>query len=142
MKTLLYRIIQMSWGLPQTLLGFILYLRYKTCPHFNYKGSIVTRWPRGGGLSLGMFTFIEKYTVRYDYLYKHEYGHTIQSLILGPFYLFLIGIPSFIWASLPSLKRKRLREGIPYDSFIVERSADRFGGNTHENRNSHRPRSY
>jgi len=26
----------------------------------------------------------------------HEYGHTIQSIILGPLYLLIIGIPSSI----------------------------------------------
>ena len=31
-----------------------------------------------------------------DYL-SHEYGHTIQSYILGPLYLLVIGLPSILW---------------------------------------------
>jgi len=33
-----------------------------------------------------------------DHLYIHETGHSYQSRLLGPFYLFLIGIPSLISA--------------------------------------------
>jgi hypothetical protein len=28
---------------------------------------------------------------------QHELGHSIQSLILGPLYLIVIGLPSWIW---------------------------------------------
>ncbi len=56
----------------------------------------------------------------------HEYGHTVQSLILGPLYLFVIGIPSFLWA-LPPATRWRARHKIPYSALYTERWADRNG---------------
>lgn len=28
---------------------------------------------------------------------KHEYGHQLQSYILGPLYLLIIGLPSGLW---------------------------------------------
>lgn len=126
---LLYRLIQLTWGLPQTLLGALLYLRYRQCPHEVYRGAIVTRWPRGGGVSLGMFIFIEDTGSRDEYILKHEYGHTVQSLLLGPLYLVVIGIPSFIWANLPFFEKRRHKRQVPYNSFIVEKTADRLGGN-------------
>ncbi len=57
----------------------------------------------------------------------HEYGHTIQSLILGPFYLIIIGIPSTLWGFLPSLNKKRKNEGLSYFSFYTEKWANYLG---------------
>ena len=132
MKIFLYRLVQCIWGFPQTLVGFIIYLKYKHSPHSFYKGSIITYWHRGGGVSLGMFIFVENSIGRKDEITKHEYGHTIQSLILGPFYLIVVGIPSFIWCNLPYFRNKRLKEKIPYNSFIIEKCADWLGGNLKE----------
>lgn len=129
MKVFLYRFLQLSWGLPQSIGGFLLYLRYIKAPHYSYKGSIVTNWPKKGGISLGMFTFVEDRKGRQEYVSKHEYGHTIQSLILGPLYLIIVGVPSFIWANIPYFRNKRERKHIAYNSFIVEKLADKLGGN-------------
>lgn len=129
MKVFLYRLAQLTWGLPQSLGGLILYLKYRNSPHHIYKGSIVTNWPKRGGISLGMFTFIENKDGRQEYIKRHEYGHTIQSLILGPLYLIVVGIPSFIWANIPYFINKRKRKHIAYNSFIVEKTADKLGGN-------------
>ena len=57
----------------------------------------------------------------------HEYGHTIQSLILGPLYLIVIGIPSTLWGFLPFLNKKRKSEGISYFSFYTEKWANHLG---------------
>ena len=129
MKVLIYRIIQLTWGLPQTLVGFIIFLKYRNCPHHTYKGAIVTNWTQRGGISLGMFIFVEERINRQEYIQKHEDGHTIQSLILGPFYLLIVGIPSFAWANLPYFEEKRRSKHIPYNDFIVEKIADKLGGN-------------
>ena len=52
-------------------------------------------------------------------------GHTIQSLILGPLYLIVIGIPSTMWAFL--FEKKRKDEQIPYGAFFAEKWANRLG---------------
>ena len=56
----------------------------------------------------------------------HEKGHRIQSKILGPFYLIVIGLPSLIWATLHSSVRRL--GTIDYFSFYTEKWADRLGG--------------
>ena len=61
----------------------------------------------------------------YSRLLVHEYGHTIQSLILGPLYLIVIGIPSTMWAFL--FEKKRKDEQIPYGAFFTEKWANRLG---------------
>ena len=128
-KKAIYRILQFTWGLPQSLVGLALFIKYKDSPHHDFKGSIVTNWPVSGGISLGMFTFVENKKGRQEYVQNHEYGHTLQSLILGPLYLFLIGIPSYTWANLPYYVKKRKLNHIAYNSFIVEKTADILGGN-------------
>lgn len=50
-----------------------------------------------GGLTLGPYINGKNLHVGTD-LYKHEYGHTIQSRILGPLYLTKVAIPSGISA--------------------------------------------
>lgn len=138
-KRILYFIIQCVWGLPQTLAGFILFLVNITKKHYFYHGSIVTEWPSSSSVSLGLFVFVTSrpiYAKRMEKrlgsreasraLLVHEYGHTVQSLALGPLYLPLIGIPSLVWATSPKQRAKRDR-GLPYSAFWTERSANRLG---------------
>lgn len=59
-------------------------------------------------------------------LLVHEYGHTIQSLIFGPLYLIVIGIPSTLWGFLPYFQNKR-NNGVSYFSFFTEKLANYLG---------------
>lgn len=60
-------------------------------------------------------------------LLLHEYGHTIQSLLLGPLYLACVGLPSFMWARLPGFKRLRRKKALSYYAVWPEKAADRLG---------------
>ena len=60
-------------------------------------------------------------------LLVHEYGHTIQSLILGPLYLVVMGIPSTLWGWLPCCERARQQKNLSYFDFFTERWANRLG---------------
>jgi hypothetical protein len=73
--------------------------------------------------------FRQKYTEEQfsKMLMVHEYGHTIQSLIFGPLYLFAVGIPSITWSFLPYFVRKRANEKISYFSAYPERWANKLG---------------
>ena len=134
MKHIAYRAVQVVWGFPQTLAGAAVFAAHARRPHFGFHGAVVTTWEQAKGMSLGPFIFLygsadpKKARESVDAgLLVHEYGHTIQSLILGPLYLPVIGIPSFIWSNVPSLARKRHREQRSYYSFWVERSANWLG---------------
>ena len=124
MKTLLFRLWQWTWGLPQTLIGAILYLRCRGCRRDRYRGTFVTYWKQRGSLGVGMFLFLgcEDPEVR-----VHEYGHSIQSILLGPLFLPVIGIPSFLWCNLPACRRLRKEKGVSYYTFYPEKNANFFG---------------
>ena len=92
---------------------------------YVYHGAIVTEWTSGGGISLGLFVFVSgkarpSVTV-------HEYGHCIQSLLLGPLYLIAVGIPSYLWANLPALRKMRRETGRSYYSVYPENWANALG---------------
>ena len=125
---IIYILIQCSWGVAQSFAGFLLFLYCRICKKSVtscfYHGSFCTYWKSKNGISLGLFIFASD-----DGMKKHEFGHTPQSLWLGPLYLPVIGLPSFIWANLPYCKQLR-RKKIDYYSFWTERwanqLADRF----------------
>lgn len=126
-KVLIYRLLQCSWGILQTLVGFCIFLKYRKYPHSQFHGSVRTAWPRHGGVSLGLFIFVDQADVNrpHQKLSAHEFGHTIQSLILGPLYLILIGLPSFIWFNY--YKKYGREKGLSYDAFWIEKCADQLG---------------
>lgn len=131
MKRLLYIVWQYTWGLLQNLAGGTIYAFYRLrgCPHFAYQGALAVIWPvRSGSMSLGRFLFLhESYRLGDRALLAHEYGHTIQSLILGPLYLFVIGLPSLLWAGLPVFQRRRHDRHVSYYSFYPEKWANALG---------------
>lgn len=121
-----YIAVQCAWGMPQTILGFLLYLRYLDAPHERFGGAVRTRWTRDGGISLGPFIFTPDSEEAWcRKMAAHEYGHTFQSLMLGPLYLFLIGLPSMVWNRC--FCGYRNRKQVPYSWFYTERWADRLG---------------
>lgn len=95
---------------------------------FGFHGAVVTTWRLGGSMGLGMFIFYgagerpEK-----ERILVHEWGHTIQSLILGPLYLPVIGLPSVIWATAPRCIRYRKRTGKRYTDLYCEKWASATG---------------
>ena len=142
-KENLYRFAQWTWGLPQTLCGAAVYLRFRNNPHESYHGAVVTVWLYASSVSLGMYIFISKHLIRKrgrisaDHRFtedpaargivQHEYGHTIQSLMTGPLYLILIGLPSVIWNQTPALERLRQKKKISYYAVFPEKQADSLG---------------
>lgn len=138
MKIIIYRIWQCAWGILQTLLGLIMFIMYFKSKHYTYHGAIITEWNVKSSMSLGLFVFVTSepyFALKYEgqisveelsnRLLVHEYGHTIQSLILGPLYLIVIGIPSTVWGFMGAKKRRD--EKIPYGAFFTEGWANRLG---------------
>lgn len=140
MKGILYVLCQCTWGILQTLLGLVVFLCHLRDKHYFYHGAVITEWQSSSSVSLGLFVFVTAEPFFYSKLKRthtmpelfarlrvHEYGHTIQSLILGPAYLLVIGIPSSLWGFLPHLQKKRRTQQLSYFSFFTERWANRLG---------------
>lgn len=138
MKKIMYCIAQCTWGILQTMLGFVVFLMHYKNKHFCYHGAIITVWEPKTSVSLGLFVFVTSepyFAKKYEgeinteelsnRLLVHEYGHTIQSLILGPLYLIVIGIPSTLWGFLGGKKRRD--EQVPYGAFFTEKWANQLG---------------
>ena len=128
MKTLLFRIWQWTWGFPQTLVGCILYFSHRNEPHRIYHGCIVTRWKQSGSLGVGMFLFLSERSYDSDpQVQVHEFGHAVQSAILGPLFLPVMGIPSFLWCNLKCCRKLRKEKGVSYYRLYTESIANYLG---------------
>ena len=107
------------WELPQILLALIFYatVKKRIIQAMDYKDSrvyFVRDFP--GGISLSFMIFLSDIDLINLRAVKHEYGHTIQSLFLGYFYLLIVGVPSIIRARVWNhykLEEKKYYEGFP-----------------------------
>ena len=71
-----------------------------------------------GSVSLGSYIIVSSESVL-----RHEFGHRRQSIMLGPLYLVIIGLPSLLWCILhmyTPLGRKN------YYSFYTEAWAEKL----------------
>lgn len=141
MKQFLYIFGQLTWGVLQSLAGFLIFLKNIKCTHRFFYGSICTYWKLKASLSLGLFIFISDDPFFYyeherchyseeefsEMMAVHEYGHTIQSLIWGPLYLLTVGAPSMIWAKLPHFEGIREKQNISYFDTYPENQANMLG---------------
>lgn len=89
------------WELPQNIFGVLLYgiLKYKKqVTGFEKESHLRFIETKKLGVSLGWFIFWSPTGNRFAQYTNdcrmHEYGHARQSVILGPLYLLLVGIPS------------------------------------------------
>ena len=124
MKTL-FQILLYIWQLPQNILGLILRVFWKLDNTVLYKDKTIRvckRFP--GNISLGDTVIVYKYPYNKATwnTIKHEWGHTRQSLYLGPLYIIVIGIPSFLWACIYKWFKK------DYYWFYTESWANKLGG--------------
>ena len=73
---LAYMFLQCTWGIIQTSIGFLLFLRYFHTPHKFFYGTVHTSWKRRDGVSLGLFIFSPecKNRMEDDWMVTHEYG--------------------------------------------------------------------
>ena len=114
-------IILYIWQLPQNLLGLLLCVFFKGT-NSNYEAVVIRRSAKmRGGISLGKYIIVSKDCS--DQTFWYEYGHCRQSKRLGWLYLFVIGLPSIIYAAWWS----RYGAGKNYYAFYTERWADKLG---------------
>lgn len=127
MKRILYMLLQCTWGFPQTLLGAVIFLINLRRRHYLYHGAIVSHWGIRFSASIGLFVFLSEHNAHSQRLLVHEYGHTLQSLLLGPLYLPFIGLPSMLWMMLPCFRKIRQKRHISYYRFYTESWANCWG---------------
>ena len=130
MKKILYWILSLTWGLPMTLIGFIVALVLLATAHKPYRFGYTFYFKVGkswGGLELGGL-FITDSTPSLHTL-CHEHGHGFQNLWWGPLFPFVIGIPSAIryWYREIKYHRKGKVPPTTYDSMWFEGQASRLG---------------
>ena len=100
-------ILKFIWQLPQILLGLLWRIcqeYYVVCEitnsDINKVGATAYLVKSRGAVTLGKYIFISQNYKDQEETIKHECGHVKQSLILGPLYLIVIGIPSILHAWL------------------------------------------
>ena len=125
MPVFLYTFIHWTWGILQNLAASLIFLRYVRCPHRRFHGAVVTEWDKNRYMALGMFIFVKKGCDQR--LVVHEYGHTIQSIYLGPLFSLVIGLPSTLWAKVSIFHKLRHNRQISYYSLYCERWANSLG---------------
>ena len=119
----LYWIGELTWGLLMNIIGLITALFMLIIGKTPYRvgHTFIFYFSKGwGGLTLGAVIIVSEDCS--PSTISHEYGHTIQNLIFGPFELF-IGIASAIryWY------REFTHPTTPYDSIWFEGQATRLG---------------
>lgn len=106
------------WQLPQNIIGLILFAYYKGEDiYIDDNAKVRVSDKMRGGITLGKYIVVRK-----EKDIKHEYGHTRQSILLGPLYLLVIGLPSIVHAGLDCPKCRE--EG--YYHFYTEKWANKL----------------
>lgn len=132
LKLLLYWFWQLTWGGIVTWIGAIMTLglmlvgykpqRYGPCVYT----AVGSNW---GGFEMGAFFFCDNSPS--DDTKSHEYGHSLQTLILGPLMPFIVSIPSAIryWYReyLYRVKKIKYSDMPDYDSMWFEGWATKWG---------------
>ena len=98
MKWIIY-ILLYIWQLPQNIAGLAVLLFYKFKKSGIKKcgdGVYIVPYFCAGGVSLGNYIFILD-SGNIEFAIKHEIGHRRQSMMLGPLYLLVVGIPSVVF---------------------------------------------
>lgn len=126
-KRFLFIALQCTWGILPTLVGLLFFIKLKDYPHKTYRGCIDTRWDTRSGLSLGLFIFTPNDKIKDgEKIRVHEYGHCIQSIVLGPLFA-IFGIISLVWGRHPYFAKLREGKKLPYTSCFVESWASKWG---------------
>lgn len=107
---ILLSVLSIIWQLPQYALALLLYivLKLRWRNDVTYALSVIDVCDPAvffvpslfnSAVSLGSIIFVDRRiacTANFARTYKHEAGHSKQSLILGPMYLLVIGLPSIL----------------------------------------------
>ncbi len=126
----LYYILSCTWGIIMTLVGCFITLILLCCGckiekfYWVYFMRIGKCW---GGFDSGLM-FVRDHKSA-DSINEHEFGHTFQNTLFGPFALFIAFLPSAFryWYRELKYYRKGKRPPVKYDDIWFEKSATDVG---------------
>lgn len=102
-----FKVVKFIWTLPQSLLAVIMIGVFKYFASItrvtdgyklgkNTKVYFINAKVNFSGVSLGEYILLSERYPDVETTVKHEEGHTIQSYMLGPLYLIIVGLPSIV----------------------------------------------
>lgn len=124
----LYWLLNLTWGILMTLCGCIISLAMLCIGKKPQRWSSVWHFKIGkswGGMSVG--TMFLRDESSYESVNSHELGHSFQNAILGPFFIFIVAIPSAIRYWQQEIRRKKGKSNKPYDLMWFEENATNVG---------------
>lgn len=129
------RILTEIWQFPQHIIAYVIILiNCKSIKLMVSKDGIshyLVDHLFDSAISLGNYIFLDS-DGNFSYkTIKHEFGHQKQSLMLGPLYLIIIGLPSIIGNIIDRIKHKYFRRYYDPDFYYKqpwEAWADKLGG--------------
>ena len=145
--SIMFWLVSLTWGIIMTTIGLLITgilnlvkfagavagynLKIKT--HRNGCSLITEVGGTWGGLELGAVALCGNYSKSspnwFDHTRKHEFGHAIQHLYLGPLFIFVVAIPSatrYWYQRIMQKKGKSFPSGW-YDSIWFEDGATKTG---------------
>lgn len=145
--SIMFWVVSLTWGIIMTSIGLIATgslnlvkliaklfkkdLKIKT--HINGCSLITEVGGNWGGVELGAVALCGNYSESNKYWFehtrRHEFGHAVQHLIFGPFFIFVVAIPSacrYWYQRIMQGKGKHFASDW-YDSIWFEGGATRWG---------------
>lgn len=132
----LWYILNLTWGLPYTVVGAAMYLfvrvflRRQDLALHRFGPLHAAQFGRNwGGLEGVFFIFVandmgKAYTL---HTYQHEFGHSFQNALYGPFNFVLALIPSVVRYWYQEFRDRKGKGNKPYDLAWFEGSATDAG---------------
>jgi hypothetical protein len=119
-------VLKVIWQLPQVWLGAIILIINGYDETEIYKDKTIFYSKKfKSGISLGEVIILNTAYRQSGKTIKHEYGHSRQSMMLGPLYLLVVGLPSL---TMNILTRMKVLKADRYYKRWPEIWADKLGG--------------
>lgn len=143
----MFWVVSCTWGIIMTTIGAVIIgglnliqtigtwfgKDFKIKSHRNGCSFITEVGGNWGGLELGAFALCGNYSEEnkawFAHTRKHEFGHAIQHLYMGPLFIFIVGIPSAVryWYKRIMQKMGKKFPNDWYDSIWFEGRATKAG---------------
>ena len=132
----LYYLLACIWGILLTIAGIVITAALWIASLFNknikfekyyWIYNIKIGPDYWGGLEMGLMFIRDQKSI--ESVNAHEFGHTFQNCLFGPFMLFLVSLPSAIryWYRELKYERKNLTCPTDYDAVWFEDAATQCG---------------